>query len=111
MIGSKADIPDQTLTHMKYLLGLRGRRKQEYAVDFLDITLGLITAIYKPYRKPFSNLTYIHKQNNHSPSIIKALPKGINKSLPINSENAQIFNEACPSYTDALKKDEYNRLI
>ena len=38
-------------------------------VDFLDITLDLRTAIYnyKPYKKPNSNLTYIHKQCNYLP--------------------------------------------
>ena len=77
-------------------------------VDFLDITLDLRTAIYKPYKKPNSNLTYNHKQSNHPPSKIKSLPKSINKRLSTNSKNAQIFNEACPAYTEALKKNEYN---
>ena len=76
-------------------------------VDFLDITLDLRTAIYKPYKKPNSNITYIHKQSNHPPSIIKNLPKSINKRLSTNSKNAQIFNEACPPYTEALKKNGY----
>ena len=63
----------------------------EKVVDFLDITLNMRTAIYKPYKKQKSNLTYIHKQVNHPPSIIKNLPKSINKRLSTNSENAQIF--------------------
>ena len=74
-------------------------------VDFLDITLDLRTAIYKPYKKPNSNLTYIHIQSNHPSSIIKNLPKSINKRLSTNSKNTQIFNEACPAYTEALKKE------
>ena len=78
-------------------------------VDFLDITLDLRTAIYKPYKKSNSNLTYIHKQSNHPPSIINNLPKSINKRLSTNSKNAQIFNEACPAYTEVLKKNGYNR--
>ena len=65
-------------------------------VNFLDMALDLRTAIYKPYKKPNSNLTYIHKQSNHPPSIIKNLPKSINKRLSTNSRNAQIFNKACP---------------
>ena len=80
----------------------------EKVVDFLDITLDLRIEIYKPYKKPNSNLTYIHKQSNHPPSIIKNLPKNINKRLSTNSKNAQIFNEACPTYTEALKKNGYN---
>ena len=78
-------------------------------VDFLDITLDLRTAIYKPYQKPNSNLTYIHKQSNHPPSINKNLPESINKRLSTNSKNAQIFNEPCPPYTEDLKKNGYNR--
>ena len=72
--------------------------------DFLDITLDLKTEFYKPYKKPNSNFTYIHKQSNHPPSIIKNLPKSINKRLSTHSKNAQIFNEACPAYTEALKR-------
>ena len=64
-------------------------------VDFLDITLDLRTEIYTPYKKPNSNLTFIHKQSNHPHSIIKNLPKSINKHLSTNSKNAQVFNEAC----------------
>ena len=73
-------------------------------VDFLDITLDLRTAIYKPYKKPNSNLTYIHKQSNHPPSI-KNLPKSINKRLSTNSKN-----ETCPPppYTETLKNNGYN---
>ena len=74
-------------------------------VDFLDMTLNLRTAIYKPYKKPNSNLTCINKQSNHPPEIIKNLPKSINKRLSTNSKNVQIFNEACPPYTEALKKE------
>ena len=77
-------------------------------VDFLDITLGLRTAIFKPYKKTNSNLTIIHKQSNHPPSIIKNIPKSINNCLSINSKNAQIFNKACPLYTEALQKNGYN---
>ena len=77
-------------------------------VDFLDITMDLRTEIYKPYKKPNSNLTYIHKQSNHPPSIIKNLPKSINRRLSTNSKNAQIFNESCPAYTEPLKKNGYN---
>ena len=72
-------------------------------VDFLDITLDLRTSNYKPYNKSNINL-YIHKQINHPPSIIKNLPKSINKRLSTNSKNTQIFNEACLPYTEAMKK-------
>ena len=79
-------------------------------VDFFDITLDLRTAIYKPCKKPNSNLTYIHKQSNHPPSIIKKLPKSINKCLSTNSKNAQIFNEKYAPYTEALKRKDTTQI-
>ena len=77
-------------------------------VNLIDIRLDLRTAIYKTYKKPNSNLTYIHKQSSHPPSVIKDLRKSINKRLSTNSKHAQIFNEACPSYAEALKKNGFN---
>ena len=77
-------------------------------LDFLDITLNLRTAIYKPYKKSNSNLTYIQKQSNHPLSIIENLPKSLNKRLSTNSKNALIFNEACPPHPETLKKNGYN---
>ena len=51
------------------------------------------------------NLTYIHKQSNPLLSIVKNLPKSIHKRLSTNSKIAQIFNEPCPPYKEALKKE------
>ena len=76
-------------------------------VDFLDITLDLRPAIYKPYMKPNSNLTYIHKQSNHPPSIIKNLPKSINKRLSTNLKMLRYSMEH-PPHTEALKKNDCN---
>ena len=39
-------------------------------IDILDITLDLKTGIYRPYRKANSSINYLHKDRNHSPSII-----------------------------------------
>ena len=79
-------------------------------VDFLEITLDLRKAIYKSYKEPNSNLTPIHKQSNHPPSIIKNLPKSINKRLSTNSKNAQIFNEVQPPYTEDLKRTDTTQI-
>ena len=94
------------VTHNSLQINIEAKKKK--VVDFLDITLDLRTAIYKPYNKLNSNLTYFPKQSNHPPSIIKNLRKSINQRLSTNSENAKIFNEACPPYTEALKKNEYD---
>ena len=40
-------------------------------VDYLDVTLNLLNNTYKPFSKPNNKMNYIHRESNHSPSIIK----------------------------------------
>ena len=75
--------------------------------DFLDITLGLPTGSYKPYKEPNDTISYIHCQSNHPPSIIKNLPKGIEIRLSNNSSNADIFQEAAKPYNNVLKNNAH----
>ena len=49
------------------------------ATDFLDVTFDLAANKYFPYRKPNDKPLYINANSNHPPSIIKELPKMINK--------------------------------
>ena len=86
----------QTFKDNSLQITIEGNKK---VVDFLDFTLDLREAIYKPYKKPNSNETKIIvfiNQGNHRPSIIKNLTKSIDKRLSTNSKNFQIFNETCP---------------
>ena len=48
-------------------------------VNFLDVTLDLITEKYKPYSKPTTTPLYVHSKSNHPPCIIKNIPEAINK--------------------------------
>ena len=64
--------------------------------------MDLRTAIYKPYQKPNSNLTYIQKQSNHPPSMIKDLSKRINKRL------YKMLRYSMPSIQRSPKKNRYN---
>ena len=77
-------------------------------VDFLDTTLNLTTGSYGPYIKPGNTPLYINAKSNHPPSVIKAVPNGINKRLSTISSNEQVFNAATPVYQDALKKSGFN---
>ena len=47
------------------------------SVDILDVTFHLDTAIYQPYKKPNSDIKYIHKKSNHPPTIINQPTKTI----------------------------------
>ena len=79
-------------------------------VNFLDITFNLINGSYKPYKKPNDALLYINKNSNHSPQIIKELPKIINDKLSRNSSNADIFNSSKKEYETALKNSGYKNI-
>jgi len=50
-------------------------------VDYLTITLNLNDSTYKPYHKPTTNIQYLYTQSDHPPSIIKQIPKSIEKRL------------------------------
>ena len=50
---------------------------------------------------------YIHTKSNHPPSVIKAVPEGINKRLSEISSNEDIFKRAIPEYQAALARSGY----
>ena len=50
-------------------------------LNYLDITLGFSTDIYKPYRKPNDEILYIHSKSNHPADILKQLPISIKTRL------------------------------
>ena len=56
------------------------------------------------YMKPGTVLTYIHRDSDHPPSIIRAIPKGVNSGLSKLSSSETIFNNAAPPYQEALRK-------
>ena len=76
--------------------------------DFLDVTLDLRNGRYHPYRKPNSNISYIHRSSNHPSHIKKALPKMIGKRLSALSNDKETFNTYKADYVEALEKSGYN---
>ena len=80
-------------------------------VNYLDITLNLNDSTYRPYHKPSNEITYIHKESNHPPNIIKQIPLSIESRLSTLSSNEEIFNESVHIYEDALKKSGYNHKL
>ena len=66
--------------------------------------MDLSTFIYKPYIKPTNTPVYVNASSNHHPSIIKAIPLGVNKRLNMISSNEEVFKEKAPIYQQALDK-------
>ena len=76
--------------------------------DFLDVTFDLETGKYLPYRKPNSELLYIHAQSNHPPTIIKQLPRAITGRISTLSCDEEEFHKAIPAYTEALERSGHH---
>ena len=62
--------------------------------DFLDVTFNLSTRKYYPYNKTSNSSLYIHAKSNHLPSIVKQLPKMVNKRISDLSCDESAFNNA-----------------
>ena len=75
--------------------------------DFLDVTFNLTSGKFFPYRKPNNIPLYINVKSNHPPSIIKDLPKMINKRLSDLSCNKEEFDKAKPLYEKSLHESGY----
>ena len=63
------------------------------------------------YMKPGTVLKYIHRDSDHPPSIIRAIPQGVNNRLSKLSSSEAIFNTAAPPYQEALRKSGYSHKL
>ena len=80
-------------------------------VDYLDGTFNHTDSSYSLFNKTNNEINYIHKQSNHSPSIIKQLPSSVERRLSKLSSNEKIFNDSIPIYQEALIKAGYNHKL
>ena len=77
-------------------------------VKFLNIRFGLQNNVYKPNRKANHKPTYLNKNSNYPPSILKQLTKSIEKRLSETSSIKEIFNKSLKLYQDALKDSGFS---
>ena len=76
--------------------------------NFLDLTFDLNNGSYKPYRKPNDDPLYINQFSNHPPPIIRELPHSINQRINTLCCDKETFDEAAPTYNDALTRSNFN---
>ena len=86
-------------------LTIQGNKK---VVDYLDVTFNLNNGTHKPYRKPNEVTTYVHKESNHPPNIIRKLPTMIEKRVSEISSTREIFDSERKHYEDALSQSGHN---
>ena len=79
--------------------------------DFLDVKLNLETHEYRPYRKPGDNPTYINVQSSHPPTIIREIPRMVEKRLSRLSSTKEIFDEEIEIYQKALNDSGYKTTL
>ena len=75
--------------------------------DFLDVTFNLTTGIFFPFRKPNNVPLYINAKSNDPWTIIKDLPKMINKRLSKLSCNKDEFDKVKLLYEKSLQVSGY----
>ena len=80
-------------------------------VNYLDVTLNLNDGSYRPYKKPNEETNYIHVNSDHPPSILKQLPKSIEKRLSSLSSSKEIFEETAPYYEQQLSNCGYKEKL
>ena len=71
-------------------------------VNYLDVTFNLNDGTYRPYKKLDNIIQYRHFETNHTPNIIKQIPKPIEKPFCQLSSNEEIINESATFYEEKL---------
>ena len=77
-------------------------------VHYLDVTLNLSYGSYKPFHKRNSEINYIHRELNHSPSIRKQLPLSVESRLCNLWSDENVFIQSAFVYQEPLKCARYN---
>ena len=80
-------------------------------VDFLDVTLDLMTGLHRPYIKPNTKPQYVHAKSNHPKSILKNIPANVNKRLSMLSSNEEVLNSSTKLHQEALKASVYTHKL
>ena len=80
-------------------------------VNYLNVTLNLNDGSYRPYKKPNEETNFIHVNSEHPSSILKQLPKSIEKRLSSLSSSKEIFEETAPYYEQHVSNCGYKEKL
>ena len=81
-------------------------------VDFVDITMDLVTKQDQPFMKPNNTPPCEHKHSNPPPpSIKKNIPKSVNTRLSSISSCADVFRKTTAAYQIAFNSSEYKHKL
>ena len=81
--------------------------KAKQGIDFLDVSMDLVSKVYTPYTKPGDKLCYVDTRSNHPPTVFKAVPKGVANRIATNSSSKKVFEAAKGPFIKALRRAHY----
>ena len=106
--GRNADTTRKMLHAIFQQIGLKITAQVSHQiVNFFNITLDLNNGKLSPYKKPDNQQQYVNSQSNQPSSIIKQIPKSINRRLSSLSSDQRTFDACKPSFEHALKQRNY----
>ena len=83
-----------------------------FVVNIFTVQFNLLSASFKPYRKPNNDSIYVRKDSNHPLQVLKELPKTIGERISIIFCSKEIFEGSKIEYENALKVNGYkDRLV
>ena len=71
----------------------------------------LLCISHRPFAKEGDRPSYVHCQSNHPPSELMNIGLGINKRLSMLSSNKGLFDQAAPTYQDALVRSKHDHQL
>ena len=80
-------------------------------VNFLELTLNLLSGKYEPYNNPDNKPLYISLKSNHPPNIIKNLPESTSKRINKLSSDKTVFNNSKELFNNALSNSGFEHKI
>ena len=95
------------LLHYSRKKDLQSPSEQILSKQFLDVSFKLATKRYFHFQKVNNTSFYINVYSNHPPTIIKHLPKMINKMISDLSCNKEEFDKVKSLYESVLKDRGY----
>ena len=61
--------------------------------------------------KPNNKLSYVYRQSNHPPALLKNIPLNINKRLTNISSSKEVFDESIAPYQQAFNESGYDHKL
>ena len=80
-------------------------------VSYLDVTFNLTYATYQHFCRTNNEIAYIHKESNHTPSLLWLITLSIKSHLFKHLSNEKIFKKSTQIYQEPLKQIRHHHQL